>query len=118
MYKSEEEFLKNYNPESFDRLAVTADILVVSVSSEEVDNYRKTDKKKMSILLVKRDNYPFKEKWCLPGGFVMVDEDLDDAPKRILKKETNVDNIFLHVLQTPKHSLQKETQFHWVHLSK
>ena len=35
MYKSEEEFLKNYNPNEFDRLSVTADILVVSVSSEE-----------------------------------------------------------------------------------
>ena len=100
MYKSEEEFLKNYNPESFDRLSVTADILVVSVSSEEVDNYRKTDKKKMSILLVKRDNYPFKDKWCLPGGFIKIDEDLDDAPKRILKKETNVDNIYLEQLYT------------------
>ena len=100
MYKSEEEFLKNYNPNDFDRLAVTADILVVSVSSEGVDNYRKTDKKKMSILLVKRDNYPFKDKWCLPGGFIKVDEDLDDAPKRILKKETNVDNIYLEQLFT------------------
>ena len=45
MYNSEEEFLKNYNPQEFDRLSVPADILVVSVSSEEVDNYRKTDKK-------------------------------------------------------------------------
>ena len=100
MYNSEQEFLKNYNPSDFDRLSVTADILVVSVSSEEVDNYRKTDKKKMSILLVKRDNYPFKDKWCLPGGFIKIDEDLDDAPKRILKKETNVDNIYLEQLYT------------------
>lgn len=100
MYKSEKEFLRNYNPNNFDRLSITADILVVSVSSEEVDNYRKTDKKKMSILLVKRDNYPFKDKWCLPGGFIKIDEDLDDAPKRILKKETNVDNIYLEQLYT------------------
>ena len=100
VYKTEEEFLKNYNPNNFERLSMTADILIFSVSSEEEENYRKTDKKKMSILLVKRDNYPFKDKWCLPGGFVGIDENLDDAPKRILKNETNLDNIYLEQLYT------------------
>ena len=54
----------------------------------------------MSVLLVKRDNYPFKDKWCLPGGFVRYDENLDEAPKRILKSETNLDNIYLEQLYT------------------
>ena len=100
VYTSEEEFLRDYNPNSFEKLSMTTDILIFSVSSEEVDNYRKTDKKKMSILLVKRDNYPFKDKWCLPGGFIGIDENLDDAPIRILKKETNLDNIYLEQLYT------------------
>ena len=91
VYNSEEEFLKDYNSDDFEKLSMTADILIFSVSSEEVDNYRKTDKKKMSILLVKRDNYPYKDKWCLPGGFIGIDEDLDKAPIRILKNETNVE---------------------------
>ena len=99
-YKSEEEFLKDYDPSKFDRLSLTTDILIFSVSSEQTNNYRKTDKKKMSVLLVKRDNYPFKDKWCLPGGFIEYDEDLEEAPKRILKKETNVDNIYLEQLYT------------------
>ena len=100
IYNSEEEFLKDYDSNKFEKLSMTADILILSVSSEEVDNYRKTDKKKMSVLLVKRDNYPFKDKWCLPGGFIKIDEDLDEAPKRILKQETNVDNIYLEQLYT------------------
>ena len=100
VYTSEEEFLRDYNPNSFEKLSMTTDILIFSVSSEEVDNYRKTDKKKMSILLVKRDNYPFKDKWCLPGGFIGIDENLDDAPIRILKNETNLDNIYLEQLYT------------------
>lgn len=99
-YNSEEEFLKAYNPGDFKTLSVTTDILVLSVSSEMSTNYRKTDKKNMSVLLVKRDNYPFKDKWCLPGGFVGYDENLDDAPKRILKNETNLDNIYLEQLYT------------------
>jgi len=100
VYNSEEEFLKDYDSSKFEKLSMTADILVISVSNEEVDNYRKTDKKKMSVLLVKRDNYPFKDKWCLPGGFVKIDENLDDAPCRILKNETNVDEIYLEQLYT------------------
>ena len=100
VYNSEEEFLRDYNPNSFEKLSMTVDILIFSVSSEVVDNYRKTDKKKMSILLVKRDNYSFKDKWCLPGGFIGIDENLDDAPIRILKKETNLDNIYLEQLYT------------------
>lgn len=99
-YKSEEEFLKDYNKNDYDLLSMTADILILSVSSEEDSNYRKTDKKKMSVLMVKRDEYPFKDKWCLPGGFIGIDENLDDAPKRILKKETNLDNIYLEQLYT------------------
>lgn len=100
MYKSEEEFLKNYNKNDFDLLSVTTDILVLSISNEENENYRKTTKKHMSVLLVKRDNYPFKDKWCLPGGFVGIDEDLEDSPKRILKKETNLEDIYLEQLYT------------------
>ena len=37
-YKSEEEFLKDYNPKDFDQLSMTADILLISVSSEDVNN--------------------------------------------------------------------------------
>ena len=100
IYNSEEEFLRDYDSSKFEKLSMTTDILIVSVSSEEVDNYRKTDKKKMSILLVKRDNYPFKDKWCLPGGFLDIKEDLEDCPRRILAKETNLHDIYLEQLYT------------------
>ena len=52
-YKSEEEFLKDYNPDKFKKLSFTTDILVLSVSSNDNSNYRKTDDKSMSVLLVK-----------------------------------------------------------------
>ena len=99
-YKNEQEFLKSYDPNQYERLSLTTDILVLSVSSNDSSNYRKTDEKKMSVLLVKRDNYPFKDMWCLPGGFVGYNEELDEAPKRILKDETNLDNIYLEQLYT------------------
>ena len=101
MYKTEEEFLKNYNVKEFDQLSMTTDILLISVSEEDTDNYRKNTSKKMSILLVKRDDYPYKDKWCLPGGFLNPkNETLEDCSKRILKTETNLDNIYLEQLYT------------------
>lgn len=99
-YNSEEEFLKDYDSSRFEKLSMTADILIFSISDEATNNYRKLSKKHFSVLLVKRDDYPFKDKWCLPGGFVQIDEDLEDAPKRILAKETNIHNIYLEQLYT------------------
>lgn len=100
MYHNEEEFLKNYNPDDFEKLSMTTDIVVISISDEPTTNYRKTSKKHMSILLVKREEYPFKDKWCLPGGFLNIKEDLEDCPKRVLERETNLKDIYLEQLYT------------------
>ena len=100
IYNSEEEFLKDYDVTKFDRLSLTTDILIFSISDDVQDNYRKLNDKYFSILLVKRDNYPFKDKWCLPGGFVKIDEDIEEAPIRILGDETGLHNIYLEQLYT------------------
>lgn len=100
VYNSEEAFLKDYDSSVFEKLSMTTDILIMSVSNEDTGNYRKLSEKKFSILLVKRDNYPFKDKWCLPGGFVGVDETLDEAAKRVLKTETNLKDIYIEQLYT------------------
>ena len=100
-YKTEEEFLKDYDPKAFDQLSMTADILLISVSDQEQTNYRKTSKKMMSILLVKRDDFPYKGKWCLPGGFLNPKtETLAECAKNVLKRETNLSNIYLEQLYT------------------
>ena len=99
-YQNEEEFLKDYNPDDYDRISLTTDILILSISDEESSNYRKSSHKYMSVLLVKREDYPFKDKWCLPGGFLDVQEDLEDCPKRILAEETNLHDIYLEQLYT------------------
>lgn len=100
-YNSEEEFLKNYDSNIYDKLSMTSDILVISVSSLDSDNYRKTDSKRMSILLVKRDDYPYKDKWNLPGGFLdPKNETLEECAKRVLYNETNLKDIYLEQLYT------------------
>lgn len=99
-YESEEEFLKDYDSSIYEKLSLTTDILIFSVADEMQDNYRKLSKKHFSVLLVKRDNYPFKDKWCLPGGFVGIEEDIEDSAKRILANETNLHDIYLEQLYT------------------
>ena len=100
MYNSEEEFLKHYNPDDFERLSATVDILITSVSDTPTQNYRKLNKKSFSVLLVKRNTFPFKDKWCLPGGFVDVKETIDHAVERVLANETNLHNIYTEQLYT------------------
>ena len=101
VYNNEEEFLKDYDPKQFDQLSMTADIILISVSDIEQSNYRKNNKKVMSILLVKRDDYPYKDKWCLPGGFLNPKtETLEECAFRVLKRETNLSNIYLEQLYT------------------
>ena len=100
-YKSEEEFLKDYDSSIYEKLSMTADILVLSVSSKDTENYRKNDDKRMSILLVKREEYPYKGKWCLPGGFLdPKKETLEECARRVLKKETNLSDLYLEQLYT------------------
>ena len=99
-YKSEAEFLENYDASKFEKLSATTDILIFSVASSKQENYRKLNNKHFSVLLVKRNRYPFKDMWCLPGGFIGIDETSEDAAKRVLERETNLHNIYLEQLYT------------------
>lgn len=53
-----------------------------------------------SILLIKRAQEPFREFWALPGGFVEMDETLEESAKRELEEETGLKNIELEQLYT------------------
>ena len=57
-----------------------------------------TRKNPTKVLLIKRKNEPFAGAWALPGGFVELDEALEDAVARKLLEETGLDNIALKQL--------------------
>lgn len=67
--------------------AVTTDSVVFGLADGE-----------LKILLIRRLNDPYKDRWALPGGFIRMDEDLDTAAFRELKEETGVDNLYLEQL--------------------
>jgi nicotinamidase/pyrazinamidase len=55
---------------------------------------------KLSVLLVRRALDPFAGSWALPGGFVHVDETLEEAARRELSEETGLGNVYLEELKT------------------
>jgi 8-oxo-dGTP diphosphatase len=54
----------------------------------------------LKVLLIQRGLPPFKGRWALPGGFVHMDESVDQAARRELQEETGVKNVFLEQLYT------------------
>ncbi len=73
----------------FPRAALTVDCVVFGYDEGE-----------LKVLLIERGLEPFKGRWALPGGFVRVDETLDDAARRELAEEAGLRRVFLEQLYT------------------
>jgi 8-oxo-dGTP diphosphatase len=58
------------------------------------------DEGDLQVLLIERGEPPFKGKWALPGGFVRMDESLEEAARRELKEESGLSDVFLEQLFT------------------
>jgi 8-oxo-dGTP diphosphatase len=72
---------------AYPRPAVTVDAAVFRKTGGNVD-----------ILLIQRGGEPFKGGWALPGGFVDMDETLEEAVHRELEEETGLKEIDLRQL--------------------
>lgn len=96
----EKEFLKNYDASKFERPSVTNDVLIFTTEDKKEENSRKVPRKGLQVLLIKRDEYPYKGKWSVPGGFVKMDESLEEGALRKLKEKTGIENVYLEQLYT------------------
>ena len=84
----DEEFLANYNPRVFPAVAVTVDVVTLTIRDGV-----------LNVLLVCRGNPPYQGCWALPGGFVQEGEDLPAAAIRELTEETGQALGRLHLEQ-------------------
>ncbi|QEF99166.1 Bifunctional NMN adenylyltransferase/Nudix hydrolase [Stieleria maiorica] len=73
----------------FSRPALTVDCVVFGLDEPE-----------LKVLLIRRDLKPYRGKWALPGGFVHVDESLEDGARRELREETGLERVYLEQLYT------------------
>lgn len=98
---TEEEFLKAYNPNLYEKPSVTADILLFTIENILAKEEKANDEKHLKVLLIQRKDHPYIGKWALPGGFVNINESIEEAAYRELEEETNVkDHIYLEQLYT------------------
>jgi len=58
------------------------------------------DEGELKVLLIQRSETPYKGKWSLPGGFVRIEETIDDAARRELDEKTGLNKIYLEQLYT------------------
>ncbi len=97
---TEEQFLASYDAGRYERPSVTVDMLIFTVTDRENKNYRKLPEKVLKLLMIKRGDHPYIGQWALPGGFVQMDESLEQAAQRELQEETNIANIYMEQLYT------------------
>lgn len=74
----------------YPRPALTVDCVIFGFDSSSA----------LKVLLIQRALEPFKGKWALPGGFVDMEEDLEQAALRELEEETGLKDIFIEQLYT------------------
>lgn len=68
-------------------MQVTVDVVIFTIQQSV-----------LKVLLVKRRIDPFIGQFAIPGGFVLEDEDLEQAATRELKEETGVSDVYLEQL--------------------
>jgi 8-oxo-dGTP diphosphatase len=86
---TEQDFLQTYNPQTFEHPSVAVDVALLTVQNKE-----------LKTLLLLRHEHPYRDFWTLPGGFVGIEESLEDAAVRILKQKAGLEDVFLEQLYT------------------
>jgi 8-oxo-dGTP diphosphatase len=90
MIASEKEYLQQYNIHKYDTPLFCIDVAIFTL----IDNV-------LHVLLVERDNFPFKDFWALPGGFInKEDKNLHETALRKLKEKTGVKTHHLEQVTT------------------
>ncbi len=79
---------------------VCTDAVVLTLKEQKTDNYRKLPETELRILLYRRTESPYQDCWCLPGGFLNIDEMPEDNIRRKIFEKSHVNRCYLEQLYT------------------
>ena len=96
--EGEEKFLSSYSIEKFNRPSVATDIVGMTIRSFDAGNYRSPEKNNLSVLLIRRGEHPYMNRWALPGGFLRNGEAVEHCAQRELFEETGLNTNALYPL--------------------
>jgi oxygen-independent coproporphyrinogen-3 oxidase len=97
--RGEEEFLKAYKIDHYERPSLAADIVLLALNRDDMNGGGDLSQKQLSVLMIKRGEHPYMNDWALPGGFVKPDESAEDTAYRELQEETGISGVSLSQLQ-------------------
>lgn len=86
---TEESFLAGYDLTAFPRPSVAVDVVVLTASAGDI-----------RAIVYERTEHPSRGKLALPGGFVRLDESLDQAAARLLQGKAGLSRVFIEQLYT------------------
>lgn len=68
---------------------IAVDVVIFTIENDE-----------LKILLIKRNQHPFKNSWALPGGFLHYKETTQSTVKRVLDEKAGIRNVYVEQLYT------------------
>lgn len=71
--------MPGYNPLDYPPAAITTDLVVLTIRDD-----------RLTVVLIRRGEDPYRGRLALPGGFVRPNESLDAAARRELREETGI----------------------------
>ena len=96
--EGEKTFLAHYSIEKYDRPSVATDVVAMTLRSTDAGNYRSPTRNYLSVLLIRRGEHPFMNRWALPGGFLRHGEPVGHCAQRELFEETGLNTDALYPL--------------------
>ena len=81
--QEEADYLNSYDPNRYEKPSVTADVVIFTLNEEN----------ELALLLIKRGGFPYKDCFAIPGGFVNMDETVEEGAKRELEEETGMKGV-------------------------
>lgn len=87
----EAKFWKDYDPSKFKKPSMAVDTAIFTIRDSD-----------LYVLMIQRDEHPFKDQWSLVGGYIDIEKDhsLEDTAKRKLEEKTGVSTPYLEQVGT------------------